>query len=173
MSLECWPAAIGARRRHHRHHHFEGTPPRKGTLAPDDRGQPGLRALYAGKKMPPPIFIWSARRANLGRGGFAQGVPSASTGASAPPAVLDQKGCSIRPHSRHPNRPEAHCENSDRAFTMCTRCPRTTRIQPGADARRRGFDLHLDNPSLSSSSSAMCTIGCMPGSACLIIPILP
>jgi len=75
---------------------FKGTPPPERELAPI-RDNPDCSAMYPGALPKTKFYV-------VGSGGeladvvvYLKGVPSASTGASAPPAVLDQKGCLYMP----------------------------------------------------------------------------
>ena len=71
---------------------LKGTPPAERELTPI-RDNPDCSAMY-------PAALPKTKFYVVGAGGeladvvvYLKGVPSASTGASAPPAVLDQKGC--------------------------------------------------------------------------------
>ena len=77
---------------------LKGTPPAETDLAPYISANPDCAAMYQGKKMPTTLFYVVGPK-----GEFAdvvvslKGVTGKSTGASAPPAVLDQKGCVYTP----------------------------------------------------------------------------
>jgi plastocyanin len=71
---------------------FKGTPPGERELSPI-RDNPDCSAMYPGALPKTKFYV-------VGAGGeladvvvSLKGVPSASTGASAPPVVMDQKGC--------------------------------------------------------------------------------
>ena len=71
---------------------FKGTPPGERELSPI-RDNPDCSAMYPGALPKTKFYV-------VGAGGeladvvvYLKGVPSASTGASAPPVVMDQKGC--------------------------------------------------------------------------------
>jgi plastocyanin len=75
---------------------FKGTPPGERELSPI-RDNPDCSAMYPGALPKTKFYV-------VGAGGeladvvvYLKGVPSASTGASAPPVVLDQKGCLYTP----------------------------------------------------------------------------
>jgi len=75
---------------------LKGTPPAERELAPI-RDNPDCSAMYPGALPKTRFYV-------VGAGGeladvvvYLKGVPSASTGASAPPVVLDQKGCLYTP----------------------------------------------------------------------------
>ncbi|HUC86614.1 MAG TPA: hypothetical protein VL970_15565, partial [Candidatus Acidoferrales bacterium] len=75
---------------------LKGTPPAEKELTPI-RDNPDCSAMYPGALPKTKFYV-------VGSGGeladvvvYLQGVPSASTGASAPPVVLDQKGCLYTP----------------------------------------------------------------------------
>jgi plastocyanin len=78
---------------------LKGTAPAEMDIGPKmTEASPDCAALYAGKALPTTHFYV------VGAGGeladvvvYLKGVPSASTGASAPPVVLDQKGCVYTP----------------------------------------------------------------------------
>jgi plastocyanin len=75
---------------------FKGTPPAEHEYAPI-RDNPDCSAMYPGALPKTTFYVVSAG------GGLAdvvvslKGVPSGSTGASAPPVVLNQKGCLYTP----------------------------------------------------------------------------
>jgi hypothetical protein len=77
---------------------LKGTPPAETDLAPFISANPDCAAMYQGKPMPTTHFYVVGPK-----GEFAdvvvslKGVTGKSTGASAPPAVLDQKGCVYTP----------------------------------------------------------------------------
>ncbi len=77
---------------------LKGTPPAETDLAPYISANPDCAAMYQGKKMPTTLFYVVGPK-----GEFAdvvvslKGVTGKSTGAGAPPAVLDQKGCVYTP----------------------------------------------------------------------------
>ena len=77
---------------------LKGTPPAETDLAPYISANPDCAAMYQGKPMPTTHFYVVGPK-----GEFAdvvvslKGVTGKSTGASAPPAVLDQKGCLYTP----------------------------------------------------------------------------
>ena len=79
---------------------LKGTPPAETDLGPYISGNPDCAAMYQGKKMPTTLFYVVGPN-----GEFADVVVSLkdvtgkSTGASAPPAVLDQKGCVYTPQT--------------------------------------------------------------------------
>jgi plastocyanin len=75
---------------------LKGTPPAERELSPI-RDNPDCSAMYPGALPKTKFYV-------VGAGGeladvivYLKGVPSASTGASAPPVVLDQKGCLYTP----------------------------------------------------------------------------
>jgi plastocyanin len=75
---------------------LKGTPPPERELTPI-RDNPDCSAMYPGALPKTKFFV-------VGSGGeladvivYLKGVPSASTGASAPPVTLDQKGCLYSP----------------------------------------------------------------------------
>ena len=77
---------------------FKGAPPAETDLAPYISGNPDCAAMYRGQKMPTTHFYVVGPN-----GEFAdvvvslKGVTGKSTGATAPPAVLDQKNCVYTP----------------------------------------------------------------------------
>jgi plastocyanin len=77
---------------------LKGTPPAETDLGPYISGNPDCAAMYQGQKLPTTHFYVAGPN-----GEFAdvvvslKGVTGKSTGASAPPAVLDQKGCVYTP----------------------------------------------------------------------------
>src|ERR1035438_6315525 len=77
---------------------LKGTPPSETDLAPYISANPDCAAMYQGKKMPTTHFYVVGPN-----GEFAdvvvslKGVTGKSTGASAPPAALDQKDCVYTP----------------------------------------------------------------------------
>ena len=86
---------------------LKGTPQTETDHPPHQRTIADCAAMY-GKKMPTTHFFVVGST-----GEFAdvvvslKGVAGKSTGASAPPVVLDQKGCVYTPSNpRHPDRPE-------------------------------------------------------------------
>ncbi len=77
---------------------LKGAPPAETDLGSYIMGNPDCAAMYQGQKMPTTHFYVIGPN-----GGFAEvvvslkGVTGKSTGASAPPAVLDQKNCVYAP----------------------------------------------------------------------------
>jgi len=76
---------------------LKGTPPAEGDLGPYMKDYPDCTAMYAGKLPTTHFYVVGPK------GEFAdvvvsvKGVSGKSTGASAPPVVLDQKGCIYTP----------------------------------------------------------------------------
>jgi plastocyanin len=75
---------------------LKGTPPAERELTPI-RDVPDCSAMYPGALPKTKFYVVGANGELADVVVYLKGVPSASTGASAPPAVLDQKGCLYTP----------------------------------------------------------------------------
>ncbi len=82
---------------------FKGTPPAETDLAPYVSANPDCAAMYQGKKMPTTQFYVVGAGGELAdvvvslKDADGKDITGKSTGASAAPAVLDQKGCIYEP----------------------------------------------------------------------------
>ena len=82
---------------------FKGTPPPETDLAPFISAIPDCAAMYQGKKMPTTQFYVVGSNGELAdvvvslKDADGKDITGKSTGASAAPAVLDQKGCIYEP----------------------------------------------------------------------------
>jgi len=77
---------------------LKGAPPAETDLGPYISANPDCAAMYQGKKMPTTLFYVVGPNGEFADVAISlKGVTGKSTGASALPAVLDQKGCVYTP----------------------------------------------------------------------------
>ena len=78
---------------------FKGTAPAEADIGPKmSEASPDCAALYAGKSLPTTHFYVVGKDGELGDVVvYLKGVPSSAADASAPPVVMDQKGCVYTP----------------------------------------------------------------------------